>query len=76
MDPFQLEDIKVLETFTDGRPNLLSETCPVNFPGGAVMMYANESEKKGMDGPVKSKKRKGSSSFMQQERKTTKSKIR
>jgi len=49
---------------------------PVNFPGGTVMMYANESERKGMDGPVKSKKRKGGSSFMQQERKTAKSKMR
>lgn len=76
MDPFELEQIEVLETFIDGRPNGLSKTYPMNFPGGTVMMYANESERKGMDGPVKSMKRKGSSSFMQQERKTAKSKMR
>ena len=76
MDPFELEEIKVVETFIDGRPNGLSKPYPVNFPGGTVMMYANESERKGMDGPLKPKKRKGGSSFMQQERKTAKSKMR
>ena len=75
VDPFELEEIKVLETFTDGRRNELNKTYPVNFPGGTVMMYAKESsERKGMDGPVKSMKRKGGSSPMRQERKTAKSK--
>lgn len=54
VDPFELEQIEVLETFLDGRPNGLNKTSPMNFRGGTVMMYAAESERKGMDCPVKS----------------------
>lgn len=75
VDPFELEQIKVLETFTDGRRNELNKTYPVNFPGGTAMMYKNESsERKSMDGPVKSMKRKGGSPPMRQEGKTAKNK--
>ena len=74
VDPFELEQIKVLETFIDGRRNELNKTYPVNIPGGTVMMYADESEKKCTDGPAKSMKRKGGSPPMRQERKTAKNK--
>lgn len=74
VDPFELEQIKVLDTFIDGRPNELNKTYPVNIAGGTVKMYADESERKSMDGPVKSMKRKGGSPTMRQERKTAKNK--
>lgn len=49
-----MEEIEVLETFLDGRPNGLNKTYPMNFRGGTVMMYSSESERKGLDCPVKS----------------------
>ena len=74
VDPFELEQIKVLETFIDGRRNEVNKTYPVNFPGGTVKMYADESERKSMEGPVKSMKRKRGPPPMRQERKTAKNK--
>ena len=75
VDPFELEQIKVLETFIDGRRNELNNVYPVNIPGGTVIMYKDESEREcTADGPVKSMKRKGGSPPMQQERETAKNK--
>ena len=72
MNPFDLESIEVLETYMNGRPTGLNKTYPMDFPGGSFLVFGTGSA---VEGAV-SMKRKGSSPFMQQERKTAKYKRR
>lgn len=44
VDPFELEDIEVLETFLNGRPNGFSQTYPMELPEGRCLVYITESK--------------------------------